>query len=475
MRLIVEADDIGTILTIKRLKKLPETRGIFNEFKAKRFIRKLDWEARRLLVRAMAEDFGLTDKERFELARAFAITRENLHKSYPDPADEPAPRAAATPASIDAEKHPRRPLSPMERALGVFLEPYETFNGVSVNQDAVVAEETVREAIKRFYDKGYMPCFSCGGHPDKSKPTYIQLREMLNPSVVEALKKSLPDITLEYKDNGIWFNRDNLTDKQVIKIWNRIIDLLPERKRTVKCACVPECNNFIKKFDIPPFNLFPVDSTTYGSTNILEVMGVPELPYINQFLSEVNGIVLKGIEAHKIPDNARILLSETLFSRDDAEHLRGLLREGSLVKIASPKEIRSASTNATASKENLVCVIKAEDYDNKELWNGSHKNQVRAGLIILKEDLQGSRYLHLEAVAGLAHAIMADDTDRARSFLSIIFDRTSDMDDAALLQCLIDDPRGFADKVRFKRIAPFDDDELLRDYKIKVEGLLVMA
>lgn len=197
--------------------------------------------------------------------------------------------------------------------------------------------------------------------------------------------------------------------------------------------------------------------------------------HIKRLLERVHELVQEGIAAHKVPDNAKILLSETLFNRDDAEHLRGFLGKSSLVKIASPKEIRNASINAKASRENLVCVIKVKDYDNKELWNGNHKSQIKAGLIILNEDLQGSRYLHLEAIAGLAHAVMTNDTDRVRLFLNIIFDKTSDMDDAALLQCLIDDPRAFADKVRFKRIVPFDDDELLKDYKVKVENFLVMA
>ncbi|MCX5686528.1 MAG: hypothetical protein NTW09_03610, partial [Candidatus Omnitrophica bacterium] len=146
LRLIVEADDIETILTIKRLKKLPETRGIFNEFKAKRFIRKLDWEERRLLIRAMAEDFGLTDKERFELARAFAITRENLRKSCPDSADEPSDFAAALDTDIQNAIN-------LKTALAKFYEYDAEKITYTIRLDANRVPADYIDLIKKYYTK----------------------------------------------------------------------------------------------------------------------------------------------------------------------------------------------------------------------------------------------------------------------------------------------------------------------------------
>ncbi len=97
LRLIVEVDHIKTISDIKRLKGLKSTIDLLNGLEASS-IYKLPLEERKQLVRAMAEDFGLTDQQRFELAKAFAINRENLRRTYESVKDRPV-RSEPLPAA----------------------------------------------------------------------------------------------------------------------------------------------------------------------------------------------------------------------------------------------------------------------------------------------------------------------------------------------------------------------------------------
>ncbi len=90
LRILVEVNDIKRIISVRRLKEL-ELKNTFAALKSftalepllksERYIGNLDKADRILLVKAMAEDFRLSEDERFGLAKAFAINRENLRKA----------------------------------------------------------------------------------------------------------------------------------------------------------------------------------------------------------------------------------------------------------------------------------------------------------------------------------------------------------------------------------------------------------
>lgn len=88
LRLLVEVDDIARILTIKRLRDLTETLTALAAMKERGAIRRLDQKERTRLIRAIAKDYGLDEPQRFELARAFSITRDHLHMAYIDRAGQ---------------------------------------------------------------------------------------------------------------------------------------------------------------------------------------------------------------------------------------------------------------------------------------------------------------------------------------------------------------------------------------------------
>jgi SAM-dependent methyltransferase len=95
LRLIVEIDDIDKIIRSRKLGGLAHTLAFLRPIVAGRHeagdpsIRTIGElcgnghaDERKGLVRALAEDFGLDDAGRFELAKSFAITAENIKKDY---------------------------------------------------------------------------------------------------------------------------------------------------------------------------------------------------------------------------------------------------------------------------------------------------------------------------------------------------------------------------------------------------------
>ena len=183
----------------------------------------------------------------------------------------------------------------------------------------------------------------------------------------------------------------------------------------------------------------------------------------------------QGTQASLIPQGTKILLSDSLFDEADKEHLADLLGKDSPIQILPPKEIRNASINNKTTRNNLACVVSKEDYDNPDLWNHNHKDQNKAVLLILNEDLKRERYLYLEGVIGLANAIIRDDRNAISNYMKLIFTKVVDIDDSKLLELLINSPREFADMIKFKPIMPIDKEELLNQYKSTVENYLVMA
>lgn len=215
----------------------------------------------------------------------------------------------------------------------------------------------------------------------------------------------------------------------------------------------------------------PADEAAPEGPSPASIKSTPQ----QQLIETIHSLTMSGTVTQPIPQNAQILLSETLFDEVDREHLKGLLGENSLVKIVSPKEARNAAINEKASKDNLVCIIGKEDYANKALWNSNHKEQTKAGLLILNEDLRADRYIYLEGVVGLARAIMTRDDTRIRAYLKLLFDKTEDVSDEALAGYLINDPAKFSQYIKFKPIMPIETEELLQHYKTMVENLLMAA
>lgn len=194
----------------------------------------------------------------------------------------------------------------------------------------------------------------------------------------------------------------------------------------------------------------------------------------DKILSDMHEIFKNGTKTHPVPQGAKILLSETLFNDVDRVYLSRLLGEDSFVKILSPREIRNASINRNRTTQNLACIINQKDYDDPELWNKNHRANNRAAMLILSEDLQDSRYLYLEGVVGLAHALANKDTQAIERYMSILFNKTRDISDAKLLELLLNDPREFSDHIRFKT-EPFDKEKLYERYKADVENYLIAA
>lgn len=197
---------------------------------------------------------------------------------------------------------------------------------------------------------------------------------------------------------------------------------------------------------------------------------------IEEFLTSIHSLAAPFISAADIPEGAQILLSETLFDEIDAQYLKKILRDNRFIKIMGPKEIRNASLNRNRNRQNLACVIKTADYDNPELWNDNNKANNKAALLILNEDLEGSRYLYLEGIIGLARTMMngEESKDSIERYIKLMFDKSEDISNAQLLEFLLKDPRKFADYIKFKT-RPFDKEELYKNYKAVVDNYLIAA
>ncbi len=201
----------------------------------------------------------------------------------------------------------------------------------------------------------------------------------------------------------------------------------------------------------------------------------PEVRSVDDILKETHELTAAVMKAHPLAENAKILLSESLFSLEDAAQLRRVLGPDSHIQIMAPQDVRNASTNNYTKKENVACVIGKNDYDDPELWNKNHKTQNKATMLILGEDLKGDRYLHVEGVVGMTRALMASDAAAAARFISMLFRKTDDMDAAALLDLLLKDPRAFADRIKFKPVNPADIEGLDKNNRIAVETYLSAA
>ena len=175
-------------------------------------------------------------------------------------------------------------------------------------------------------------------------------------------------------------------------------------------------------------------------------------------------------EGQFIPADGRILLAEELFDPEDVEALRTIIDDTRLAIMPS-RQIVNAATNMNASHEKLACVVARSDFN--ALWKESHQESNKATLIVLEDNLCGERFLYLEALVGLAGALMARDAEKIRRYSSLIFE--APIDDSLI--CLLDDnnPIAFALKaiLKFRKMAPLTGD--LESYKKMMQKYLVEA
>ncbi len=145
-----------------------------------------------------------------------------------------------------------------------------------------------------------------------------------------------------------------------------------------------------------------------------------------------------------VPEGARVLLSENLFRGDDGNDLELtemrqalyslLKREDSPIAIMSPRELHQKATNGNVSKENLAIVMTEKDYSDKSIWRESEeKDSLKASVLILGENLTGKKYICLEAIVGLADALMRNDVGAVKGYYKLLSGRELDAEKLAKL------------------------------------------
>lgn len=186
-----------------------------------------------------------------------------------------------------------------------------------------------------------------------------------------------------------------------------------------------------------------------------------------------------------VEDNSSILLSENLFIGPDGDRfeleqvrvaLAALLKSG-YVSILDPAEIRRMATNRDVTKEKMAIVLTKEDVENGDIWReGERETALRASVLVLGDRLSGRNYLYLEAVIGLARAVMAKD----EAVVSISYRLISGVAiDDAILKMLKDDSQnnlGFALRaiLRLKPVSVIGQAEFEKA-RLAMENALIAA
>ncbi len=202
--------------------------------------------------------------------------------------------------------------------------------------------------------------------------------------------------------------------------------------------------------------------------------------YLESLMSELRGIARPDVNAPILPSGSRVLLSESLFSLspEDRENLNRLISNTG-IEILSAGEIRIASTAKPAKTADdgagrkLVCVLSKDDYDKEKLGSEAFIAQNRAKLLVLNADLKDCRYAYLGGIIGLARAVMNDDKEAIERCLGLMF--STDIDDKAFADLLLEDPRRFADHMAFKEIKGLDTNVLSEKHMRESEMFLESA
>jgi hypothetical protein len=223
----------------------------------------------------------------------------------------------------------------------------------------------------------------------------------------------------------------------------------------------------------------------YPDINQVAVHTVKFSSDIEQKLAALRGLFRAGINGTSIKDGTRILLSENLFIKDKDESgliqlkvaLGSLLQSGNIA-IMKPDEMRRAAMNKGVIKERMAIVMTKEDFENREIWNGSDKEtSLRSSVLIVDDKMTGNNYLYLEGVIGLARAVMARDRQAIKRYYWLI--SGIDIDDR-ILQLLKDDDQNnlaFAIKaiLKFRPIGMIVDSEAFNKARISMENALIAA
>lgn len=220
------------------------------------------------------------------------------------------------------------------------------------------------------------------------------------------------------------------------------------------------------------------EGTTDALKEILTTMVRDEMPGYLEYLH--NERMLAAESAQPL-----ILISDKLFDEVDAVHLKDFLGPKSWIQVCDPERIAHLSTNKDYSKEKLVCILDRDAYDERWKPDSAQRNMNRATLLVLEKGaFEGTGYLHLEGVAGLALAMAAkkDDrssADRVMRYIKMLFDPPQRrgggvMSEAEIRECLKKDTIEFFDQIRLflKPIEPFKTESLLERYKLIVENYL---
>ncbi|MDO8536491.1 MAG: 5-formyltetrahydrofolate cyclo-ligase [Candidatus Omnitrophota bacterium] len=222
----------------------------------------------------------------------------------------------------------------------------------------------------------------------------------------------------------------------------------------------------------------PGDATTDSPKRQSASGDVPER------LAKVRGLLEEGSNTHIVKDGAKVLLSENLFIKDgDRTELDEALialkpaLDSGHISIMKPEDIRVRSMNAKITRNNMAIVMTTDDFNNKEIWNGSDKEtSVRASILILDDKLTGSNYLYLEGVMGLAGALMINDKQAISAYYKILSGVT--IDDAILKLLDNDSENNMAFAInailKFKLIEKIAAEEF-SDYRKKMEEFLINA
>ncbi len=204
----------------------------------------------------------------------------------------------------------------------------------------------------------------------------------------------------------------------------------------------------------------------------------------------------RGLAEPPLVDESTILLSENLFIGKDGDRqaleeikavLARLINNGSIA-ILPPAEVRrQATVHSRMTKDKMAVVFTKEDFENREIWNGTDKAaSIRASVLILKDEnepdgndryLGGGNYLYLEGVIGLARAMMAGNKQAIREYYRLM---SGVVLDSEIVNLLKDDDQNnvaFALEaiLRLKPIRAVTGSEEFNKARFVMESVLIAA
>lgn len=200
----------------------------------------------------------------------------------------------------------------------------------------------------------------------------------------------------------------------------------------------------------------------------------------------INDISSDFHKTHAIADDAKIMLSSSLFSDHDGAALTeiGILLKSAFarsnIEIVSPDKLRNAAKNSKNKKDKLVAVFSKEDFYDKALWSDEEIRDpgarfINGSVVILEDKLIDENYLYLQGVITLARAIMINDKQTIRQCYELL--SASPISDS-VFDLLDDDSQNnlaFAISaiLKFKPIVPRTNE--LNELRVMMENALIAA